>query len=388
MIVRINPIVLATASSVDTSWSFRPTRVNIRGMWLASPSPTWILPLALIAGATACRPTQTERLPEDPSSRSVDEPGSGTTGPRAEVATPEAVLLRAHGDLDGDGTADDLVLHPDGTLVAGRSQTQVELTGASEYWMGKQASLRVVDLDAATHLRAVLLELPTAEEEDPPNRVQLFVLDGDRLRRVLDWAPTGYGPVQVELPGDGSLRYVEDGWTACDRAPHSTDPVARERVTLRMKGAAGADGMTEVEREPSGLVQQCNQLAACPHVYVLDGDRWAHVGELLRHLRGAAAYERQSLALPIPRGDLLRVRIAEEKPEVTHLDAVALSVDGQLHLPVSCDRQAPLPEHCAVDRAATRLRLGDALELVFEVPRDARTIELVGWGFYLPLREP
>ncbi len=352
------------------------------------PRPSWILALAAVVGMAACRPTRTEPSSDDPSSRPSAAAAPSEAGPSAEIPPAEVILLRARGDVDGKDGEEELVLRGDGTLVAGRFEGQAAVDRASDYWMKKQARLKVVALDAGTHVRVVLLELPALSEEDPPNRVQLFVVDGERLRRVLDWTPTGYGPVSLDLPGDGSLRYVEDGWTACDRAKHpSAEPVARERVTLRMTGEPGAEQMTEVEREPSGLVQRCDELAACPHVYVLDGDRATYVGEILRHLRGAAAYDRQSLGLPSPPGDVLRVRIAEEKPEVTHLDAIALSVDGRLHLPLGC-HEVPLPEHCEVDHAATRLGPGEVLELAFEVPRDARTIELVGWGFYLPQRQP
>lgn len=296
---------------------------------------------------------------------------------------PVAIVLQSRADVDGAPGEEDLVLHADGTLVAGRWQGKAELNGVNMHWTPDEVALRVVMLDRQAGTRVVLLELPTDEEEDPPNRVQLFVMEDDRLRQVLDWTPGGYGLGRLEFPGDGSAEYVENGWTACDRAKHPATPVPLERVTLRMTGAPRAEQLVEVKRTATEKLQRCDELAACPLVYVLAGEQAIYVGELLRNLRGVAAYDRQTLALPAAGGGTLRVRIAEEKPEVTHLDAIALSVDGELLLPVTCGR-ASRPDYCAVDQAAVLLGPGETLDLEFDVPRDAREIELVGWGFYLP----
>jgi len=229
-----------------------------------------------------------------------------------------------------------------------------------------------------------VLELPDLSDEDPPNRVQVFIVDGGGLRRVWDWLPTGYGPVALQFRGDGRVQYVEDGWTACERDP-SKRKVPLPRVTLRLEGEPGARVLTEVGRTASGKVQDCEQLAACPMVVLVDHDGQTEVGEILRGLRGTAAYDRQTLPLAPPRDGTLHVRIVEHKPEVTHLDAVALLVDGRELLPRAC-ADDPSLEYCVPDRSSLRLARGESLDLWFDVPADAASVELVAWGHYVPMR--
>ena len=77
------------------------------------------------------------------------------------------------------------------------------------------------------------------------------------MRKVWDWAPSGYGPVELEFPGDGRIRYTEDGWTACIAAGHPKGPVPLMVVTLGFERGV----FVEVSREASGNVQRCDQLA-------------------------------------------------------------------------------------------------------------------------------
>jgi len=292
-------------------------------------------------------------------------------------------LLRGEGDLDGDGTDETLVLHDDGTLAAGTLRSPATLTGTDAFWMERQAKLYVVKLDGDQ--RAVVLELPDLSDEDPPNRVQLFVVEGERLRQVWDWLPTGYGPVEIDFRGDGRVQYVEDGWTACEQADASATKVPLQRVTLRLRGESGAERLTEVERAASGQVQDCNLLAACPMVLLVERGSETELGEILRGLRGAAAYDRQTLRITPPRDGTLHLRIFEHKPEVTVLDAVALSVDAEEIRPRACAHE-PAPAYCVPDGSAERLTQGQSIDLRFDVPDGASTIDLVAWGHYIPVR--
>jgi hypothetical protein len=287
------------------------------------------------------------------------------------------VLLRAEGDLLGDPSPETVTLHADGTLVAGPARANVELTGANEYWMQQQARLRVVTLDRAGPTRGVLVSLPIDAEEDPSNRHRLFLLDGSTLRLVLDVSPGTYGPIDLDFPGDGTMHYIEDGWSACERLHHPARPAVRDEVVWRLDG----DTMRESERRPTRQRQDCSQLAACPFVYVLDGERAAFAGEILRNLRGFDAYALQELSLPAGGGDGVHVRLTEEKDEVTYLDEIYLEVDGVRYEPVSCSSQSAL--FCRADHRAFVMRRGDSLDLSFDAP--AGSAVLYARGYYVPL---
>ena len=313
--------------------------------------------------------------PEEPVPPEEPEPEA-----QPEPARPAAdtVLLRVQAELDDAPGLDPIELRADGTLVAGAATGRAELTGASDFWMHEQSSLTVVELDRRRHLRAVLVGLPIAEDEDPPNRYQLFLLEPGGLRRVLDLSPGAYGVTSLVFSGDGSVRYTEDGWTACARAGHPSRPVAREEVSLRMRGGE----MREAGRRRTSLRQNCDELAACPVVYVVGAAGEVRVGEILRDLRGAAADALQGLDLAAPSGSEVRVRLSEEEHEVTRLDEIYLDVDGVRIESRGCaGARSPW---CEAGGDRLSLREGDALELVFELPEDARVLTLFARGHYVP----
>ena len=113
------------------------------------------------------------------------------------------------------------------------------------------------------------------------------------------------------------------------------------------------------------------------------GDEPRLVGEILRDLRRAEAAGWQSLDLGEAEGpEELRLWVAEEKLEVTMLDAISLEVGGQHLPPRSCLLDATLA-HCTADGRYQVLRAGEGLELVFDVPnRGARALH--AHGYYVP----
>ncbi|RLB56681.1 MAG: hypothetical protein DRJ42_02520 [Deltaproteobacteria bacterium] len=321
---------------------------------------------------------------ERPRSAQVLEAGDAppASAPSTEAAT---ILLEGDGDIDGVPGDEHLVLRTDGTLEAGAWRGRAEVFEMIEYWAERQATVGVVVLDRRRGLRGVLVTLPIAEHEDPPNRYQLFVPDGaDALRSVLDITPGAYGGLELSFPGDGTVGYLEDGWSACDRL-NEPRSAPRQRITFAMDG----DQMVERDRRESGQVQVCDMLAACPYVYVLGAGDPVLAGEILRNLRGSAAYAEQSLSVAGAAGTPLHIRLAEEKPEVTYLDAVYVEDNGVRVSPRSCTEAFPGPAYCIADGIAFVLRQGDTLDLTFDAP--GTTVELRATGYYVPtsnLREP
>lgn len=292
--------------------------------------------------------------------------------PAAAPPSTAKQLVAGAGDVDGKPGDETLTLTADGTLTAGALTARIELTDAAPdgYFMSQQASLSVANI--GRHGRVVVVGLPTGEEEDPPTAWQLFVPDGSTLRRI--WAGTlgAYGPTDLRFPGDDTVRYTEDGWTSCDGAGDGTRPI--HEVTLGWKG----DVLVVQGRAPTGATQACDQLAACPWVYV-DGVK---VGEILRNLRGKAAYAAQPLALPAAAPGVLRVRVAEEEDEVTFLDEIWVEADGVRLEPLACAATAP-PAYCAADHVPLRMVRGDAIELEFALPT-ATTPTVIARGYYIP----
>lgn len=316
----------------------------------------------------------------------VDEPAAGRPEPSpipaavgdTQPSTPQSTtLLAITAEWDATPGADAIALHQDGRVVVGNEEGRASLPTAGGYFFDKQARMDVVKLGDAKFERALVVAIPTVDEEDPANVYQVFVSDGGALRKIYEATIGTYGVVPLVFVGDGTATYVEDGWTACERAKFPTE-VALKTVVLRI----GKDGtLAEVKRKKTKDTQKCGELAACPFVYVLGDGAPKLQGEILRNLRGVAAYDAQSLTLAVPKQGELRVRIAEEKDEVTHLDAITLVVDGTEVPPRGCEGP-DVPRFCATDRSFELLRRGDALDLTFDIPANARSMELHATGYY------
>lgn len=278
-----------------------------------------------------------------------------------------------------------ITLYEDGTLVAGSAQGQAEIPAAHQYRIETQAAIQVVELGSPEYSEAILVSLPSIENEDPPNVEQLFVPDGKVLRRVLNRSFGVYGVTSLDFLGDGTLEYLESGWTACGRSGESIGSGAEVPLQIVTLGFVG-DDMSEIERRDSTVTQKCDELAACPYVYVMGAEGEELIGEILRNIRGRDAYTTQSLELPTQHG-LLHVQLREEKEEVTYLDAIALLVDGEKILPLACGDGGDL-SHCGIDGISLRLEEGDVLDLWFEVPSTATSLELSATGYYVPTPQP
>jgi hypothetical protein len=337
------------------------------------------LSLLVIALAGCSAPAQPAGplAPEGPAPPAAPAPAADA-GP---LAAPDAgaglAVLSAAGDIDGVPGDEQITFSPDGPLRAGRFEIHVDPPESNDYFWHKQSVLRVVTLDAGKRQVAIHLGVPTGDGEDPPNINRVFIVRGGRLAVVFDRIVGVYNPGTILFPGDGTLRYVEQGWEACERAKHPATPVTRQEVVFRLDRAGRT--MVEWRRIDTAGRQDCSQLAACPFVYALGDTGAVRVGEILRDLRGARAYSLQSLALP---AGTTRVRVAEEKPEVTYLDEVLLEVDGVELRPLACRGWAP-PAYCAADHVPFVLRQGDTLDLTFDGPAGAAHT-LFARGYYLP----
>ncbi|MFK7989085.1 MAG: hypothetical protein AB8I08_23910 [Sandaracinaceae bacterium] len=227
--------------------------------------------------------------------------------------------------------------------------------------------------------RALVLEVQQPGDEDPPRTRQYFLLQGGALREIRDpaIADTRY---DSRLPGDGTIVIDENPYTACERL-HYPEHARRSRVVVRVSDD-GQVRSARRQRRPGHW--DCRELPACPFVDREDRAGGLHRrGEILRNVRHEP--DTQELAV----GDaeaVVRLRIAEEKPEVTHLDAVWLRIGDARLLPSVCDEAQP-PSYCEADGQVLRLEEGDTLELEFHVPArlQDRPAFLGAHGMYVPL---
>ncbi|WP_437780164.1 hypothetical protein [Sorangium sp. So ce1097] len=354
-----------------------------------------VVPLVAAACGSTCQPAPAPVIAPSPTPAgtvvaapvdvpSPDTPAAATAaradaGQGAAAAAPEpepaAVLLSTEGDVDGVPGDEQITLRAGGLLTVGAASIRVEIEPSPAVYWKQQARLDIVDLGGKR--RGVLFAAPTADLEDPPDRFRVYVLHNGSLVPVLDEVIGAYGITQLQFPGDGTARYIEDGWTACDRVA-GAKKVAREQVTFRLD-AAGTR-MIESGRKPTRHVQACDELAACPYVDVLDAGRPRRIGEILRDVRGARAATVQSLELGDHGAGPIAIRISEEKAEVTFLDEVFVEAGGARIHPRGCD-VTPSPAHCAADGRPHVLRQGDTLDLVFDA---GGRVVLFARGYYVP----
>ncbi|WP_437634856.1 hypothetical protein [Sorangium sp. So ce854] len=354
-----------------------------------------VIPLVAAACGSSCQPAPAPVIAEPPTptgtvvAAPVDVPppdtpaataaaradaGHGATGAAPEPE-PAAVLLSIEGDVDGVPGDEQITLRAGGVLSAGAASIRVEIEPSPDVYWKQQARLEIVDLGGKR--RGILFAAPTADLEDPPDRLRVYVLRDGSLVPVLDKVLGAYGMLKLQFPGDGTARYIEDGWTACDRVA-GAKKVARQQVTFRLD-AAGTR-MVESGRKPTRHVQVCDELAACPYVDVLDAGKPRRIGEILRDVRGARAATVQSLDVGDHGAGPITIRISEEKAEVTFLDEVFVEAGGARIHPRGCDI-TPSPAYCAPDGHPHVLRQGDSLDLVFDAGGHA---VLFARGYYVP----
>jgi hypothetical protein len=343
------------------------------------PRPILLLLLAPLAlGCKGDKPST-----EATRSRVVPSNTAAPADPPAArpASAPDSALLKAEPITDGAGPVpvyldDRHVLH----VGARTASLERDVLDVNRHAWETQAKLSVVDLDGAR--KAVLLATPTPEEEDPPNRYRLFLVEDGGLPLVFDQVIGAYGIQELRVPGDGTVRFTEDGWTACERLGYP--PVApQQEIVFRLDPATKK--MTEAGRTDTTQKMTCSELAACPYVYLATAGGEVLVGEILRDLRGRAAYAQQRLPLPA-RGDrFLRLRIAEEKQEVTFLDELHLEVAGEVVRPQAC-ADADAPSYCRADGVPFVLRPGESLELEVPLPAGSagKRVVLVARGYYVP----
>lgn len=167
------------------------------------------------------------------------------------------VLLRANTTFE----AGPVVLHEDGWLIAGEYGRHIEIDeyAAQPGFNDHQKNLEVIRL--APEQLGILLTFPSGDAEDPPTLYRLYTLPAapeTELFEALNMYVGSYNHHDLAFPGDGTARYMEDGWAACDREGHPTAPVKLHEVWL---SADETRRFSEFKRIEHDEEQDCSMLA-------------------------------------------------------------------------------------------------------------------------------
>jgi len=136
----------------------------------------------------------------------------------------------------------------------------------------------------------------------------------------------------------------------------------RVNVDEKQTGSLADVYDADIDIDDSGAVELILAVA-CPWVWVTDdGVTWQRRVEIIQNLntRAKEGHQRVSLGRVRIIDGQVRLQVREEKSEISYLDAVALEVGGRVIA-------AELEDLGAADGAYRVLRLGDRLELRFEV---------------------
>ncbi len=360
-------------------------RVVQRGVWLDGERAAGVFERRYRAEAYALSPVEgAARSPEV--DRCAEALARCDDGPRACTREARACVFGRQVLARGD----------DAELILERPVTPMEAREgrrpARLRWQGHALEIRIptdnaidtphegaappeLRVGALSRARQVLdLRIQAAGQEDPPRLHRFFLIRADALREIRDPIVATFGRAS-RLPGDGTIRIDESPWEACDRLDYP-ERAWLSQVVVRVTDAGEVRSATRRRLRDHTT---CEDLPACPFVDRIAPGGTRRLGEILRDVRDAPALQTLGVGEATP---VVSLRIAEEMPEVTHLDAVWLEVGGRRIRPRECERGGLF---CGQDGASLLLARGDVLELTFDVPPElqGQPARLAAHGMYV-----
>lgn len=124
---------------------------------------------------------------------------------------------------------------------------------------------------------------------------------------------------------------------------------------------------------------------SCPWLYVYEGNCFVKKTEILKDVVGTEnkTTTRFEIAHSAIKDGILKIKVQEEKDEITHIDQLHLRINGKTYLPQEQGSQA-LAQN---DGQYKKLKKGDSMELTFKVPallKASDKVILESTGFYIP----
>jgi len=309
-------------------------------------------------------------------------------------------MWQAKEDLDGDGTPETITLlastpllmnGPDSdsdnpcdgecpaTLTIGLVDAPILFHWPEGAYFGDK-TYSIIDIDPTDGHKEVLISQRRMDWEDPPYLNRIFIYKNGTLTPT-DLNGEGYDAGTIEVPGDGRIALVD--WDCATKTWnwYAIDDYWLTQVDTKTEEAPGAEDFK--------MDDGSYACPACPVVYAAGSSTPA--GEILRNLATPKRKGWQRLHLPLSAASLndttaqITLRLAEEKLEVTYVDAVRLVI-GETHFePNSCAKHNAA--WCDADGEVLRLAQGQDHTFVFDVPVElvARGVWLEALGHYEPV---
>lgn len=212
---------------------------------------------------------------------------------------------------------------------------------------------------------------------------------------ALDWA----APYLHLAPGGHYTATLQPGqyavWTAFIAAPLSRAEAGVGEDAILWAGVTGGGASTRTPLTVTVAAGQTTALTvpltdangwACPWLYVYDGNEYVRTTEILRTpaAEPPAPYRELTHLGRVPVVDgVVRLRLAEEKDEITTLDALTVVANG---VPLAPDGQ---PALVSADGVTLELHRNEQLDLAYSLPpalarRGAVQLSVIAVGYYLP----
>jgi len=286
-------------------------------------------------------------------------------------------------DLNGDGTKDKIEVFATKEYLSNQDEPNQyalkvcindicfdqRVNFSSNSHSGKETKFEIININKKDSFKELLLSYKEAAIEDPSFNHSIFRLLDDSTITVSEIFSSGYS--------NGQINYIDDYSFTVDHArfPDIKGTYTLEGLYLKQ---------SELYVQPEDEVDW-SKVAACPFVYLVDGDNKLYKGEILRYLNAeyTETWQKLDMKLDDKIYSNLRICISEEKDETTYLNSVYLSVNGKIYTPKlinSKNRNIILDDDKYVE-----ISKGEKIELQFNLkPELIETCILYAKGYYLP----
>jgi hypothetical protein len=128
---------------------------------------------------------------------------------------------------------------------------------------------------------------------------------------------------------------------------------------------------------------------SCPWLYVFDGQNYMRQCEIIKDVVGKSAETttKHQIDSKMLKNNTLKIKIQEEKDEISYLNRLVLKVGKNTYLPSASSSVEAL---YAKDQNYLQLRKGEFIEIEFKIPQEAdlsAEITLEATGYYEPDKE-
>jgi hypothetical protein len=244
---------------------------------------------------------------------------------------------------------------------------------SQDSYYGKSTKFEVVDIIKKDKFKELLISYKEAEKEDPPYNHSIFRLLDSNIVTVSEIFSSGYNTGQISFVDDYSFT-VDHG-----RFPDIKGTYTLDNLYVKQ---------SDLYEQPENEVDYSN-MAACPFVYLIDGENKIYKGEILRYLNAEYTETWQKLDLKLDEKiySSLKICISEEKDETSFINSVYLEINGKIYTPKLIPSKSR--NFISDDDKYFKLSKGEIIELQFNFkPELIRTCVLHAKGYYLPAKMP